>query len=82
MEYNLRFIGGPLDGSKERCATGRYYQTRIARQLVQSGLLNMAVYAYESSTELPGCVERVYRFDGTFPTQDAIRLLADSNTLE
>jgi hypothetical protein len=80
MRYMLRFAGGPMDGGRERLP-GKHYNTRIARQLLQSGLINMAVYEYEQSFESPDETERIYRFVHTRPVNEAINDLGTSETL-
>ena len=80
MNYQLRFRGGPLDGRQEPSRTGASYSMIIARQLVFSGRINMALYDYESVNESADVSTRLYQFRGTYPMSEAMNKLAENKT--
>jgi hypothetical protein len=80
MNYQLCFRGGPLDGRHESSRTGASYCTIIARQLVYSGRINMAIYDYEEANESADTTTRLYQFRGTYPMSEAANKLAENKT--
>lgn len=80
MEYLAKFVGGPFDGGTETLP-GPHYTTMHAKQLTESGLINMAVYDYEHTAETPDRCTRVYVFRATYPRNEAIDLLYESKTV-
>jgi hypothetical protein len=80
MNYQLRFRGGPLDGRQEPSRTGASYSSIIARQLVFSGRINMALYDYEGVNESADATTRLYQFRGTYPMSEAMSKLVENKT--
>jgi len=81
MKYVLRFIGGPFDGGSETCVYGVKYKTIVGKQLVESGLINMAVYDYLESRESDGTTERIYQFRRTYGLDEARAEIGKSRSL-
>jgi hypothetical protein len=81
MEYAIRHVGGPLDGSRRNSDYGARYITTIGSQPKVDALLNMAVYDYRESHVSGDVTERIYHFRMTVPIGEIREYLKDAKTI-
>lgn len=80
MDYDDCFIGGPLDGQKDRSTyQSGNHPSVVGRQLVEAGYVVFGIYEHHENRSLGATTDRIYRYVRSMPLQDGIDFV-NSNT--
>ena len=70
MDYLDCFVGGPLDGNKEKSPYRGRHPTVIGRQLVDAGLTVLGIYCHKDNRTLDNSTQRIFHYLKSLPFEE------------